>query len=264
MSPVDKLLAEWFWIDRWMGSSAFLLPMEARGLYREMLTQAWRRGARLPNDHEAIQRAVGATAKEWAKNWPLIERFWKVEGTDLINETQREVYTDAQARQEKSVSRARAGAQARWKQQPEQMASGDAQAPPVQCPPSPSPSPVSELRSPSLSPSPRAPLALAGTLPRDHVGHGWCSERGKCVPTFLHEEFIRSVGGERKSADQRLCAFYAAVEAGWPEGPIGDDPVKLWRKEFAAKFPSVAPVTQPAARVAFVGRRDLVADHEPL
>lgn len=257
MSPVDKLLAEWFWIDRWMGSSAFLLPMEARGLYREMLTQAWRRGARLPNDHEAIQRAIGATSKEWAKNWPLIERFWKVDGDHLINETQREVYADAQARQEKSVSRAKAGAQARWKQQPEQMASSNAQAPPVQCPPS--PSPVSGLRTPS--PSPRAPLALAGTLPRDHVGHGWCSDRGKCVPTFLHEEFIRSVGGERKSADQRLCAFYAAVEAGWPEGPIGDDPVKLWRKEFAAKFPSVAPVNgsgktagNDAALASFVAR----------
>ena len=33
-----NLRAEWFWTDRWMGSSAFLLPMEARGLYREMLT----------------------------------------------------------------------------------------------------------------------------------------------------------------------------------------------------------------------------------
>ena len=45
--PRDKLLAEWFWTDRWQGSSGFLLPLEARGLYREMLTQAWQRGGRL-------------------------------------------------------------------------------------------------------------------------------------------------------------------------------------------------------------------------
>jgi hypothetical protein len=38
MAPNGKLLAEWFWIDRWNGSTGFLLPMEARGVYREMLT----------------------------------------------------------------------------------------------------------------------------------------------------------------------------------------------------------------------------------
>jgi uncharacterized protein YdaU (DUF1376 family) len=75
------MLAEWFWTDRWMGSSAFLIAIEPRGLYREMLTQAWRRGAKLPNDHEQIRRAVGATEAEWSRCWPLIERFWRVEGT---------------------------------------------------------------------------------------------------------------------------------------------------------------------------------------
>src|SRR3954467_10029089 len=69
-SSQDKLLGEWFWTDRWMGSSAFLLPMEPRGVYREMLTQAWRRGARLPNDHETIRRAIGCTDSEWKRCWP--------------------------------------------------------------------------------------------------------------------------------------------------------------------------------------------------
>lgn len=80
----DKLLAEWFWIDRWMGSSAFLLPMEARGLYREMLSQAWRRGAQLPNDHDQIRRAVGATVGEWRRGWPKVKPFWRVSGGLLI------------------------------------------------------------------------------------------------------------------------------------------------------------------------------------
>ena len=62
----EKLLAEWFWIDRWMGSSAFGLPIEIRGLYREMLSQAWRRGARLPNDHEQIKRMTGVTDQDAA------------------------------------------------------------------------------------------------------------------------------------------------------------------------------------------------------
>ena len=71
-----KLLAEWFWTDRWIGSSAFLLPLEMRGLYREMLTQAWRRGARLPLSETAIKRAVGATDEEWARTWPYVTTYW--------------------------------------------------------------------------------------------------------------------------------------------------------------------------------------------
>lgn len=109
----DKLLAEWFWTDRWMGSSAFLLPLEARGLYREMLTQAWRRGAQLPNDHEAIRRAVGSSEKEWTRAWPLVERFWRVQGDTLVNDTQLLVYADAKERSDKNVERAKKAAQAR-------------------------------------------------------------------------------------------------------------------------------------------------------
>ena len=67
-----KLLAEWFWTDRWIGSSGFLLPMEPRGLYREMLTQSWRRGGTLPNNPEAIRRATGCTVEEWDRAWPTV------------------------------------------------------------------------------------------------------------------------------------------------------------------------------------------------
>ena len=108
----NKMLAEWFWTDRWMGSSAFLLPIEPRGLYREMLTQAWRRGAKLPNDHEKIRRAVGVTEAEWTRCWPLIARFWRIDGECLINDTQSEVYGDAQARAQRAHKRGVAGAQA--------------------------------------------------------------------------------------------------------------------------------------------------------
>lgn len=136
-----------------MGSSAFLLPMEAQGIYRAMLTQAWRRGARLPNDHEAIQRAIGCTVKEWRRSWPRIERFWKVVDGHLINETQVEVYADAKARMEVASTRASAGARARWNKHQAQAqeilehsqsnANGNGKAVLTQCPP------ISDLRSPS-------------------------------------------------------------------------------------------------------------------
>jgi uncharacterized protein YdaU (DUF1376 family) len=141
-----KLLAEWFWTDRWMGSSAFLLPMEARGLYREMLTQAWRRGAHLPTDHEMIRRAVGCTEAEWNRAWPLVKQYWREAGDFLVNDTQLSVYAETKAAQDRASDRGRKGAQARAQALLEQNSSNAQDEPeesPEIKPPSPSPGSVS-------------------------------------------------------------------------------------------------------------------------
>jgi uncharacterized protein YdaU (DUF1376 family) len=111
----EKLLAEWFWTDRWTGSSAFLLSLEARGLYREMLTQAWRRGARLPAHPEAIKRAVAATGDEWDRAWPVVAPYWR-ETPDgvLVNDTQIAIFNETQARVVTNKARAEHAARTRW------------------------------------------------------------------------------------------------------------------------------------------------------
>lgn len=80
----EKRYLELFHTDRWERSDGALLPIEARGLYRAMLTAAWRRGGRLPNDPVEIRRAVGCTVEEWGRAWPRVERFWRVEGEALV------------------------------------------------------------------------------------------------------------------------------------------------------------------------------------
>lgn len=117
---------------------------------------------------------------------------------------------------------------------PERSRAGARAPDPIPSPPGPS------LPVPSATVT-RAPTALAGTLPRDLRRAAWISRRGKHVPDFLHAEFIDALGGDRDEADKRLRQFYDETELGWPAGPIGDDPLKLWRAEFAAKFPKVAP-----------------------
>jgi uncharacterized protein YdaU (DUF1376 family) len=97
-----------------VGSRAFLLPLEARGLYREMLTQAWRRGAQLPNDPEAIRRAIGATLPEWRRSWPRVRKFWRVQGDTLVNDTQREVYAETLRRSTLASVHGKKGATGRW------------------------------------------------------------------------------------------------------------------------------------------------------
>lgn len=144
-APKDKLLAEWFWTDRWMGSSGFLLPMLARGVYREMLTQAWRREARLPLDQTAIKRAIGATDAEWAEAWPLVSKYWRVgDGDYLVNDTQLLVFAESREAAEKASQRGKKGAKKRWGESLSN-AQASTQALPEHmlkvCPPSPSPSP---------------------------------------------------------------------------------------------------------------------------
>lgn len=126
----EKLLGEWFWADRYAGSSAALMPMEPRGLYREMMTEAWRRGARLPNDERQIMLAVRATSEEWARCWPLVRQYWRVDGDYLVNDTQLEIYADAVRRAENAHVKAAAAAAARWgtKAAPQARARGHAQA----------------------------------------------------------------------------------------------------------------------------------------
>jgi uncharacterized protein YdaU (DUF1376 family) len=115
MSNNGRLLAEWFWTDRWERSPAAALPIAARGLYREMLSRAWARGARLPNNPEAIRRVVGVTFEEWAATWPLVAPYWQAttDGLWLVNETQLEVYAEARGYSERASERGRRGARAR-------------------------------------------------------------------------------------------------------------------------------------------------------
>jgi uncharacterized protein YdaU (DUF1376 family) len=116
MTPVkDKLLAEWFWTDRWTGSSAFLLPLEVRGLYREMLTQSWRRGGQLPANLDTIKRSVAATDDEWARAWPAVARYWHLNDSGLlVNDTQLAIYSEAQERAYRASDKGRKGALGRW------------------------------------------------------------------------------------------------------------------------------------------------------
>ena len=114
MNSNGKLRAEWFWTDRWFASSAYFLPIEARGIYREMLTRAWSRGAQLPADEETIRRVIGATTDEWERNWRKVGPFWRRDGDILVNETQIEIYETVREINERRSEHGRRGATARW------------------------------------------------------------------------------------------------------------------------------------------------------
>lgn len=98
-----RLTGEFFCLDRWFQSSAIALPLEARGLYREMLSRGWLNGGWLPNNHDAIRRLVGASEIEWRRSWPLVEPYWRVDGARLVNDTQLKIYGDAKVRADRAT-----------------------------------------------------------------------------------------------------------------------------------------------------------------
>lgn len=149
----DKLLAEWFWVDRWMSSSGFLLPMLARGIYREMLSQAWLRGAKLPRNPEAIRRAIGCTTREWSKGWPFVEPFWVVDGDWLVNVTQQVVYLQAAGLAQRASARGLRGAQARAQVDAQVVLKHQLE----HKPPSPSPSPSVKKHATHVAPAKKPP-----------------------------------------------------------------------------------------------------------
>lgn len=105
------LRGEMFWVDRWRSSAAFGLPLEARGLYRELLSLAWISGGKLPTtDTKALRRLVAAEPDEWDRAWPLIAHYW----VDGVNAIQAGLYTDAATKHNTKSTAGRHGAAKRW------------------------------------------------------------------------------------------------------------------------------------------------------
>jgi uncharacterized protein YdaU (DUF1376 family) len=223
----DKLLAEWFWTDRWMGSSGFLLPMLARGVYREMLTQAWRRGARLPNDPASIKRAIGATDAEWAEAWPAVSRYWRVDDTNhLVNDTQLSVYAESKESADNTHERAMKGAQARWKQSPSN-AQASAQAKPEECPPSPSPSPSLISDSGTVSDSKKIKTVALRAPDQSLFEHFWLAYPKKVGKGAALKAWVK-LKPSQTMLDSMIAAVRQQIE--WPQ----------WRKENGQFIPHPA------------------------
>lgn len=100
----EKLRAEWFWTDRWFASSAFGLPLEAQGLYRNLLSRAWANGGSIPQDPEVLRRLGGASSDEWSRAWPLVSPYWTEREGRLVNEAQLEVLAEAASRKAEAVA----------------------------------------------------------------------------------------------------------------------------------------------------------------
>lgn len=101
----------------------------------------------------------------------------------------------------------------------------------------------------TAEPQPLPLLGSAKPVNGHHGGHVFC--RRKCVPGFLHAEFIESLGaGDYADRDRQVRRFYDLAIDRLPAGKaIADPPVKFWRREFAIHFALVEGLTDATTRV---------------
>ena len=115
--------------------------------------------------------------------------------------------------------------------------------------------PVAPLKSESA-----LPLIVAPVRDRDHDAHAWCGR--VCVPKFLHKQLKRALGGAVTKRAARMRAFYSETIDAIPSvQPIGDEPVKFWRKAFARRFSTAAHDRAPRPRPDIPTTRD--CPHSP-
>jgi uncharacterized protein YdaU (DUF1376 family) len=239
LMAASKLMAEWFWVDRWTGSRGFLLPLEARGLYREMLTQAWRRGARLPNNLEAIQRSIGVTKAEWRRCWPMVQPFWTVEGDSLVNETQVRIYAEARAGVERASEHGRRGRSVQLARAGPGPGSGPARAD-ARAQPGPGPGPG--LRSPISGTHSPPSASSVNARAREHGLHVFCGANF-CVSPRMHELLEQELGDKRTTVD--LLEVYRRLDA---RGEAIPDLLPWLKREIARETGVSLAGDEPTAR----------------
>lgn len=105
-----KMLALWWWIDRWRKSTAYTdMTVEEQGAYRNLIDEATLRDGLLPNDERVLAKACG-DPRIWRRVRAVVLRYFTVTPEGLRNDTLEEVLHQSRLRAKKQADwRARDG-----------------------------------------------------------------------------------------------------------------------------------------------------------
>lgn len=106
------------WMPLWIGAylaDTMRLSTVQHGAYLLLLMAYWRDGQALPDDDEELRAITKCERAEWKRVRPVLQKFFVVgEGVWWHKRVEQELAGSKQ-RAEKASSKAKAGAQARWK-----------------------------------------------------------------------------------------------------------------------------------------------------
>src|SRR6185369_1775905 len=90
------------------------LTTEEHGAYFLLMLSAWRKEARLPNDHIKLARIAIIAPERWPAIWGSISQFWEEDGFWLKQKRLAAEYERAQGQMVAASERGKAAAAARW------------------------------------------------------------------------------------------------------------------------------------------------------
>lgn len=164
------------WMPLWIGAylaDTMHLSRDSHGGYLLLLFAYWRNKGPLPDDDEDLAGITKATPQEWKKLRPRLAKFFDIEDGVWRHGRADKELTKAGLLKAAAVSKAKAGAQARWEKHRKQApgnAPSIAQALPEQCP---TPTPLIQEQgratsrpTPLPGPPPPCARALVGPEPR--------------------------------------------------------------------------------------------------
>lgn len=104
-----KMLAAWWWIDRWRKSTAYTdMTLEQQGAYRNLIDELWLREGVLPDDERVLARASGDPVAWPSMRDVVMSRFYRaIDG--WRNETHDEVFSQTKIYQSLAEQRKEAG-----------------------------------------------------------------------------------------------------------------------------------------------------------
>lgn len=243
----DILPGELRYTSNWRGSPLQMLPLAARGLYSEMLTQAWSNRARLAQtDEEEIMRLVRATPAEWESAWPRIRHYW-AKATDpatgaeiLVNRKQLEVYVGALRSREVTLARNRkanlASVESRKRAKEATAPSAAPQAPTVQ---KPKPGPREVPPCPECSGELKRKQGSASPGGQRYPPAWYCASHGSSLSLNDPRVYGNLSHAAQKSIDHDLKEYERAIAA-----TTGPDPASARRP---ARPATTTPPPGPSA-----------------
>lgn len=247
-SPAFKFYAK----DFYTGTSD--LTAEEAGVYTRGLAWSWDNGP-LPLDDDRRARVLLAE-KCFRRVWPAIEHLWTKGANGFTNDrleaerSKQDEYRQAQANKGAKGGRPKAGGKPEESrglspglpnQNPDTKPDESlafALALPVDQNLHTPPARVSHPRNafaPSLTQSPKA-----------HMAHAFCSDRVKCVPKFMHDEFLAGIGGDANTRHERLMAWYGERSTEFNGETVGEAAPEFWRRLFKRDFASPRPASAPS------------------
>lgn len=250
MSSPPKMLALWWWIDRWRKSTAFTdMTLEEQGAYRNLLDEATLRGGVLPDDERILAKASGDATRWRVVRAAVMARFDRIEGgwqnltlNEVLHQSNRRRVNQARYRARLAADNGRG-----HKPDNETVNGSDNTAAHNRDnkPDSPDPDQDPESKERSQAAAATGRSRARGIELERHVDHveGFCDL--VCLPQQKLDELVAASGG---ATAHDVVAWARQVRDAWADQPIDNSrPFAFWNDRWREATAPLVPTAQEQA-----------------